>query len=668
MYLSEERSMRFYRLFFGLLRFVNERYGINDDPLYATYEITDPASVREVTDVLWGNESIINEYLKENTDELTLFEKETVSAWRHHITSKFILYDMNEEHAIFMDDSHIFGVSGIACEISELIDKEALPNVVETTLIPYDGKIIYDTIISPMSIGFREGVLEVFRNEYDNAANNGGIITEVSRFIPIADEYALRPKESGEASDGVTPMPSIGEIKDALEERLHINVANFSIRDDVEMRHKIFLFGEKARAIFGDEREDEPEELSPLDKLQISRYRNKMIDNALQSYCLKDESKTSLYDVLKIQRANELKMIAKTLYIPGSPKLKKGELIEKIIGKVTNDGFIKKMLFSIDDEIKKLLATIAKRGYVKYLTVEVYDVFLKCSGIITFLCIYRDAESYTFRIPDELLEYIRKYTTPAKRRKYALYRDLADYATALTNLYGMVQLDDFAKIYNEQKGGALTKEELSKNLLGLIDEGLCEGIDIYHGCVIHTEVSEDMEYADYLEERHQGIEMFPLPADELLNYTDPYYYEETDEAKLLYAYIIKGLSSDIGDESMEAADFLDELHDYARKDVVTNEIMALVDEYEFPVEERDMIVWLALIYATLNNSRKWSINGWTPQELHDKQLLEREAAKERDLPDNVISFPQKKATKIGRNDPCPCGSGKKYKHCCGKNL
>lgn len=23
-------------------------------------------------------------------------------------------------------------------------------------------------------------------------------------------------------------------------------------------------------------------------------------------------------------------------------------------------------------------------------------------------------------------------------------------------------------------------------------------------------------------------------------------------------------------------------------------------------------------------------------------------------------------SKIGRNDPCPCGSGKKYKHCCGK--
>ena len=28
--------------------------------------------------------------------------------------------------------------------------------------------------------------------------------------------------------------------------------------------------------------------------------------------------------------------------------------------------------------------------------------------------------------------------------------------------------------------------------------------------------------------------------------------------------------------------------------------------------------------------------------------------------------PAKSAAKVGRNDPCPCGSGKKYKNCCGK--
>ena len=26
----------------------------------------------------------------------------------------------------------------------------------------------------------------------------------------------------------------------------------------------------------------------------------------------------------------------------------------------------------------------------------------------------------------------------------------------------------------------------------------------------------------------------------------------------------------------------------------------------------------------------------------------------------------RKEAKVGRNDPCPCGSGKKYKKCCGR--
>ncbi len=28
--------------------------------------------------------------------------------------------------------------------------------------------------------------------------------------------------------------------------------------------------------------------------------------------------------------------------------------------------------------------------------------------------------------------------------------------------------------------------------------------------------------------------------------------------------------------------------------------------------------------------------------------------------------PLRAAPKVGRNDPCPCGSGKKYKKCCGR--
>lgn len=34
---------------------------------------------------------------------------------------------------------------------------------------------------------------------------------------------------------------------------------------------------------------------------------------------------------------------------------------------------------------------------------------------------------------------------------------------------------------------------------------------------------------------------------------------------------------------------------------------------------------------------------------------------------NVNAQGDSKKKKVGRNDPCPCGSGKKYKHCCGRN-
>lgn len=30
--------------------------------------------------------------------------------------------------------------------------------------------------------------------------------------------------------------------------------------------------------------------------------------------------------------------------------------------------------------------------------------------------------------------------------------------------------------------------------------------------------------------------------------------------------------------------------------------------------------------------------------------------------------PDRRSTKIGRNDPCPCGSGRKYKKCCAGNV
>lgn len=48
--------------------------------------------------------------------------------------------------------------------------------------------------------------------------------------------------------------------------------------------------------------------------------------------------------------------------------------------------------------------------------------------------------------------------------------------------------------------------------------------------------------------------------------------------------------------------------------------------------------------------------------LYDGFKQERETPR---VPDDPLNTYMRSSPKVGRNDPCPCGSGKKYKKCCG---
>ena len=57
------------------------------------------------------------------------------------------------------------------------------------------------------------------------------------------------------------------------------------------------------------------------------------------------------------------------------------------------------------------------------------------------------------------------------------------------------------------------------------------------------------------------------------------------------------------------------------------------------------------------------------QEAMEREAQQRMAAAQANHGDDFhesVKQPVKNGEKVGRNDPCPCGSGKKYKNCCGK--
>ena len=99
--------------------------------------------------------------------------------------------------------------------------------------------------------------------------------------------------------------------------------------------------------------------------------------------------------------------------------------------------------------------------------------------------------------------------------------------------------------------------------------------------------------------------------------------------------------------------FLDGIQTSLKKEI---DVKAVDDETEIDLD----IDYEKLYYNMRDAKATWlfKLPSW-------KKVLPDDKAAEiaREYRDANIAHSEK----IGRNDPCPCGSGKKYKKCCGKN-
>lgn len=102
-------------------------------------------------------------------------------------------------------------------------------------------------------------------------------------------------------------------------------------------------------------------------------------------------------------------------------------------------------------------------------------------------------------------------------------------------------------------------------------------------------------------------------------------------------------------------------------DIVPTDWFEAVDQEEF----EDLFYPIMALGGIYDDEE----NGEVILHLNEKELIQLES----DLPhvlldiywywQAIINKPQtvrREGEKVGRNDPCPCGSGKKYKACCGK--
>ena len=88
---------------------------------------------------------------------------------------------------------------------------------------------------------------------------------------------------------------------------------------------------------------------------------------------------------------------------------------------------------------------------------------------------------------------------------------------------------------------------------------------------------------------------------------------------------------------------------------MVNNLLEILESHGCVPNEAHLNRLIELLMNMYNSTPSWANNGWAPVELKDAMSGRKSFYDE-----------SGKRKKIGRNDPCPCGSGKKYKHCCGR--
>jgi hypothetical protein len=107
------------------------------------------------------------------------------------------------------------------------------------------------------------------------------------------------------------------------------------------------------------------------------------------------------------------------------------------------------------------------------------------------------------------------------------------------------------------------------------------------------------------------------------------------------------------------------LSDWCVADGSIYDIFDIVQACDMPLNASQFEFLLDTIGELADRTRRQSLKGHKPDEVEGTRptVMPRVASREDDAPNRPIRVGQK----IGRNDPCPCGSGKKYKKCCGKS-
>lgn len=315
--------------------------------------------------------------------------------------------------------------------------------------------------------------------------------------------------------------------------------------------------------------------------------------------------------------------------------------------------YLKASLLYMDLEKLQLLIRVMNMYPVDMMeTVTINEEFVPFGWAFIFV----NNGKCSFAVMKELRQIIMTMEEPGVRNRMMLVNTVRCIINTCLGLYGVCKLEH---IFNVYKGVVSSEEtenidEMVRKLIPVFEEQKILWSDGEY--MISPYIATREEYKSLLN-RQKGNYFIP-DDDTIRAYGFGKFIEKTDE----YKAVQKHLSKAIKDSDM-AEGMLEEIAGHiTRDDWGIPQVMNCLYDWEVAFDNPKAAEHMTeALSEWIYGIRRWSECGYSRKELG----MENEEAKFIAYAENKSNI-KLSAKKVYPNAPCPCGSGKKYKKCCGR--
>lgn len=370
------------------------------------------------------------------------------------------------------------------------------------------------------------------------------------------------------------------------------------------------------------------------------------MNDVCKKSCLTGEINYSLENLADSCKKAKIKAIGARYGIKLPDKLTKQQMLEEVVPAV-NIGLNIRLKQYADSDLKILLDSLNDSEISEDKAEKIINSAPFEDGLVY---VYSSKDTYTPCVPFELAGRILEYCSA--HFFTSDLEPLARCAKAAALIYGSFTPEILAKA-----AAAYGIECSADDAVKFLESADMAEFTYSDGTAVCSlsetaELNEHAAELDYDIPKHKEIDAYAAYGFDSTNY----YYRQ----------IVNFIYSKCNITYENAQKLINDIALWCMTDGSVSDIFIHIQQANPKLTADQFNFLLDMIGELAYRTRKWNLKGNKPCDVEGMKPLRMPQVQMKPA-ETVHADPVRAMPKVGRNDPCPCGSGKKYKKCCGKN-